>query len=108
MNLSGGNQAVNHTGQNQAVITYISFGTSFITFLGILAYHIYLRINSKCRVSNVIITCKEEETSAVKKVKMATKAWSFFQQCLQPELFLSFGIHCNCLKPTDTIPGDVY
>ena len=38
---------VSHSGRNQAVVTYISVGISFITFLGILTYHIYLRINSK-------------------------------------------------------------
>ena len=47
MNRSGGNQTVNAFGRNQAVVTYISVGVSFITFLGILAYHIYLQIKSK-------------------------------------------------------------
>ena len=44
-------------------------------------------------------------------VKMATKVWSLFQGCLQPELFLSIvssALQWNCLKRTDAIRGDVY
>ena len=42
---------LNHSDENQAIVTYISVGIAFLTFTGILAYHIYLQI--KLRVQAI-------------------------------------------------------
>lgn len=34
----------NSVGGNQAIVTFISVGTAFVTFTGIILYHIFLRI----------------------------------------------------------------
>ena len=38
---------VTHSGGNQAAVTYTSTGIAFLTFVGIVTYHIYVRIKSK-------------------------------------------------------------
>ena len=38
---------VSHSGEGQAAVVYTSVGIAFLTFLGIVTYHIYLRIKLK-------------------------------------------------------------
>ena len=38
---------VNHSGGSQAPVAYTSVGIAFLTFVGIVIYHIYMRIKSK-------------------------------------------------------------
>ena len=38
---------VNQSGGSQAAVAYISVGIAFVTFVGIVTYHIYMRIKSK-------------------------------------------------------------
>ena len=38
---------VTHSGGNQAAVTYTSTGIAFLTFVGIVINHIYVRIKSK-------------------------------------------------------------
>ena len=38
---------VNQSGGNQAAVAYTSVGIAFLTFVGIVVYHIYIRIKSK-------------------------------------------------------------
>ena len=38
---------VNHSGGSQAAVVYTSVGIAFLTFVGIILYHIYIRIKSK-------------------------------------------------------------
>ena len=40
-------QHVKQSGGSQAAVTYTSVGIAFLTFVGIVIYHIYLRIKSK-------------------------------------------------------------
>ena len=43
---------VNQSGESQAAVAYTSVGIAFLTFFGIITYHIYLRIKSK--VQNIL------------------------------------------------------
>ena len=38
---------VNHSGGSQVAVSYTSVGIAFLTFVGIIIYHIYIRIKSK-------------------------------------------------------------
>ena len=62
------------TGGSRAAVAYTSVGTAFLTFVGIVTYHIYLQIKSKvqykqrgyqmlCRNGNCHRSCEENGTN---------------------------------------------